>query len=616
MSEIYSKYLSLNESKSVGKSPSKKSVKKSLKEDRWEGYEEAKEVFYDAEVGEVWIGNVIEGDDTFTMYLEGDSEEDIEKAIDNVCNHYEKNAEKYPLVLSVDGDVEAGAITFFIEVGDEELEESKKKVSLKNKKKLSESDESVLKVLKNMYDENELKDGVSLKYNKKEKSYFVKTDGGAEYSLNTNDLDDALMKFYKKEILSDKTAKRNFEFFKNQLGESKKKAIKEWRRNISGYSEISDEEVKKYQSELDEIGGKLEKSGISVKKVGQVNVEEFEGSDDYFTEEAWGHIELSKPVKDEDEFEKICDIVEPYIDNRLSDVKDIGYVGSEDLYITFKVVDRFWDDEELEESSRKKSRFSKKRLSEKDSKTFNKAFKDFESLVRGVAKAINIGIYIDDIWTNSEREGKVIVDFEDKAPSQKVEALMKTLEDDIRVEKITKKQKGNGFVVIFKEKYRNLEESIKNRKNDMQKKISLFKSKNNTIKESSKRKSFKEFKKLKESRKKLSKRKLNESDSVSIEITFDNYRDCLRAVFKEMGKNLNNDQLNWFTELGMEMAIDPNSMYIWILNEVELFSVDDIKHYKDLGDVSDEEAIDFAREKGYYEGEVNGDTYFLVPLGE
>lgn len=524
---------------------------------------------------------------------------------------------------------------------------------------------------------------------------------------------------------------------KKKLSEkSKKKAIKEWRRNISGYSEISDEDVKKYQSQLDEIGDKLEKAGISVKKVGQVNVEEVEGkgSEDYFTEEAWGHIELSKPIKDEDEFEKICDIVEPYIDNRLSDVKDIGDVGSEQLYITFKVVDRFWDneDDELEESSKrkkrakalkettnygdgknaikkavrmlerngfyvedyrveyeadyetdvagegeyledewvyidleepikddkdfnaigkiildslkeqgydwiddvmynsrvgdnnisfvlnneimyeksnkkidlKKSRISekRKRLSEKDSKTFNKAFKDFEHLVREVAKEISLDMYIDDIWTNSEYEGRVIVTFDKKAPSQKVEALRKSLEDDIRVEKITKKD--NGFVVIFKEKYRNLEESIKMKR----------------LKESNtKRISFKQFKKLKESKMKkslFSKRKLNESDSVTIEIDFGNYYECLRCLFKVEGENLGTDQLNWYTEVGMEMGIDPNSMCEWIKNDVELLSVDEIKKYKDLGDVSDEEAIDFAQERGYYMGEINGDVYFLVPLGE
>lgn len=475
-----------------------------------------------------------------------------------------------------------------------ESKSSEKKVfSFKNK--LSESDENVLKVLKNMYDENDLKDGISLEYNKKEKSYFVKRDdAGVEYSLNTNDLDVALMKFYKKEILSDRKAKRNFDFFKNQLGESKKKAIKEYRNNLSGYSEISDEEVKKYLSELDEIGNKLEKAGISVKKVGQVNVEEFEGSDDYFTEEAWGYIKLSKPVKDKDEFEKICDIVAPYIDDRLSDVRDIGYVGSEDLHITFKVVDRFWDGEELKES--KKSRFSKKRLSEKDSKTFNKAFKDFEKLVREVAKSIGIDGYIDDIWTNSEYEGKVVVDFEGKTPSQKVEALRKSLEDDIRVEKITKKS--NGFVVVFKEKYRNLEESIKKR---------MFKE----ISEYPKKKSFKDFKKLKESRKRFLKRKLNES-CTTIEINFTNYRECLRCIFKDMNENLQSDQLDWYSELGMEMAIDPNSMYEWVRNETELLSVEEIKEYKGLGDVSDEEAIEFAREKGYYEGEVGGDTYFLL----
>lgn len=483
MSEIYSKYLSLNESKSADgvNNSDKKSTRKKLNESKGDirtiekefknrvglEFDDVVEDIRSSNKGwEFFCGSYTDEVDSLVSLIE-DLISDGEIGKYEVTLDYGKGRTCWIYLDEVEDDEDEWE-------DDENLEESKKKVSFKNKKKLSESNENVLKVLKNMYDENELKDGVSLKYNKKEKSYFVKTDGGAEYSLNTNDLDDALMKFYKKEIISDREAKRNFEFFKNQLGESKKKAIKEWRRNISGYSEISDEEVKKYQSELDEIGDKLEKLGISVEKVGQVNVEEFEGSDDYFTEEAWGHIELSKPIKDEDEFEKICDIVEPYIDNRLSDVKDIGGVGSIQLYITFKVVDRFWDDEELEESSRKKSRFYKKILGEKDSKTFNKAFKDFEHLVREVSK--EVGADFKELWVRNDYDGVVVAEFGDKTPSGRVDNIKKVLDDDIRVEKITKRMDGNALVIQFNKKYRNLEESIKNRKNRIFKKDGILES--------------------------------------------------------------------------------------------------------------------------------------------
>lgn len=53
-------------------------------------------------------------------------------------------------------------------------------------------------------------------------------------------------------------------------------------------------------------------------------------------------------------------------------------------------------------------------------------------------------------------------------------------------------------------------------------------------------------------------------------------------------------------------------MYEWVKNDTELLRLEEIKEYNDLGNVSVEEAIDFAREKGYYEGEVNGDVYSLV----
>lgn len=325
-----------------------------------------------------------------------------------------------------------------------------------------------------------------------------------------------------------------------------------------------------------------------------------------YLEDEWVYINLEEPIKDDKDFKSIGEII-------LNSLKEQGYDWIDDVMYNSRVGDNnisfVLNNEIMYEKSNKKIDLEKtrisekrKRLSEKDSKTFNKAFNDFKNLVRDIAKEIDIDMYIDDIWTNSENEGKVIVDFDKKVPSQKAEALRKSLEDDIRVEKITKKD--NGFVVIFKEKYRNLEESIKRKR----------------LKESnSKRISFKQFKKLKESkmRKSLfSKRKLNESDSVTIEIDFGNYYECLRCLFKDINQNLSKDQLDWYTELGMEFGIDPNSMCEWIINEVELLSVEDIKKYKDLGDVSDEEAIDFAQERGYYMGEVNGDVYFLVPLGE
>lgn len=516
--------------------------------------------------------------------------------------------------------------------------------------------------------------------------------------------------------------------YSKYLGESDEK--KTLKKPIKEFVEISNKEVEEYEKQLKEIADKLEKSGFYVKNVNGVKVDEYEQGDDFYTEEAWGGIELSKPIKDEKELEKILKIVKPYSDSLALERYDFVTVGDRVIYVIFKIVDIFEQDEDeyFEESSKRKMfRKSKKlseknkktlkktlkvneeseiksyertikkiekdlkdngfevvdsgvekekgfetdgkdfaeywgyvnlkykiadedecrkikdiisgytfdnsednvncfegektidikmghgsvdeacskrrkRLSEKDSKTFNKAFNDFKNLVRDIAKEIGIDMYIDDIWTNSENEGKVIVDFDKKVPSQKAEALRKSLEDDIRVEKITKKD--NGFVVIFKEKYRNLEESIKRKR----------------LKESNSKKiSFKQFKKLKESKMRkspFSKRKLNESDSVTIEIDFGNYYECLRCIFKDANENLPRDQIYWYTELGMEFGVDPNSMYEWIKNEAELLSVDEIKEYKDLGDVDDEEAIDFAEEKGYYRGEVNGDVYFLVPLGE
>lgn len=62
---------------------------------------------------------------------------------------------------------------------------------------------------------NELKDGVHFGYSKMESSFCVITRETA-YSLNTENLMEALEKFYTKEILSDKNAKRYLDFLKSK----------------------------------------------------------------------------------------------------------------------------------------------------------------------------------------------------------------------------------------------------------------------------------------------------------------------------------------------------------------------------------------------------------------
>lgn len=68
-----------------------------------------------------------------------------------------------------------------------------------------------LKILYTKGELNKIKEGVLFKYSTIEKSYYVKGESFA-YSLKTNDLEVALKKFYKKEILSSREAKRIFDF--------------------------------------------------------------------------------------------------------------------------------------------------------------------------------------------------------------------------------------------------------------------------------------------------------------------------------------------------------------------------------------------------------------------
>ena len=244
------------------------------------------------------------------------------------------------------------------------------------KKKLLESDEDVLKVLKQVYDENELKelkDGVSLKYNKKEKSYIVKTDGGAEYSLNTDNLDDALMKFYKKEILSDSEAKRYFQFLKRSLGESLKR---------------------KYLKESDKYWEAYEQAKKIIK---DANVPEV------YVDDVWEHSEFFMFVMGSDEEDKEKIIKEAYkkISSTFLDNKGkyplINSVmppfGKDDLSITFFIKEEAFL-KDLKES--KKSSSLNKRISES---LKIKSFKEYKKLKETKFRKMNessVNIKMDD----------------------------------------------------------------------------------------------------------------------------------------------------------------------------------------------------------------------------
>lgn len=75
----------------------------------------------------------------------------------------------------------------------------------------------ILKTLKRMFDEGELKEGMKLYFDENEKSYICTSEGGVFYSLKTDDFDKALLKFYTKEILSDRVAKRYFDNVKIEV---------------------------------------------------------------------------------------------------------------------------------------------------------------------------------------------------------------------------------------------------------------------------------------------------------------------------------------------------------------------------------------------------------------
>lgn len=75
----------------------------------------------------------------------------------------------------------------------------------------------ILKTLKRMHDEGELKKGVNLYFDEKEKSFVCSSKAGAFYSLKTDDFDKALLNFYEKEILIDSVAKRYFDSVKIEV---------------------------------------------------------------------------------------------------------------------------------------------------------------------------------------------------------------------------------------------------------------------------------------------------------------------------------------------------------------------------------------------------------------
>lgn len=631
MTKIYSKYLGESVEKKTLKGHIKEFVEISSKE--VEEYEkELEEIADKLEKSGVYVKNVNgvkvdeyeQGDDFYTEEAWGGielskpikDEKELEKILKIVKPYNDILAlERYDFATVGDSVIYVifKIVDIFEQDEDEYFEESSKRKMFRKSKKLSEKNKKTLKkALKEgedkywkAYDEAKkiIEDAnvpeVHIEGVTEDISFFVihlvGKEGGEKELVNASKkikknftdnaekypLIDRVFPFFGERYL-DLTFYINEEAYLKDIEESR--IMKKIGKRMNEKSEIKSYErtIKKIEKDLEDNGFEVVDSGVEKEKGFETGGKDFA--------EYWGYVNLKYKIADEDECRKIKDIISGYTFDNSED--DVNCFEGE------KTIDIKMGHGSVDEACSKR----RKRLSEKDSKTFNKALNDFKNLVRDIAKEIGIDMYIDDIWTNSENEGKVIVDFDKKVPSQKAEALRKSLEDDIRVEKITKKD--NGFVVIFKEKYRNLEESIKRKR----------------LKESNSKKiSFKQFKKLKESkmRKSLfSKRKLNESDSVSIEIDFGNYYECLRCIFKDVNENLPRDQIYWYTELGMEFGIDPNSMYEWIKNEAELLSVDEIKEYKDLGDVSDEEAIDFAQEKGYYMGEVNGDVYFLVPLGE
>lgn len=78
--------------------------------------------------------------------------------------------------------------------------------------------EIILKTLKRMFNGGGgLKDGVKMIFDNDENTFVVISEGGAFYSLKTNDFDKALLKFYTKEILSDREAKHYFDSVKEEI---------------------------------------------------------------------------------------------------------------------------------------------------------------------------------------------------------------------------------------------------------------------------------------------------------------------------------------------------------------------------------------------------------------
>lgn len=292
---------------------------------------------------------------------------------------------------------------------------------------------------------------------------------------------------------------------------SKKKTIKEWRRNISGYSEISDEEVKKYQSELNESKGDI----ITIEK-------EFENRVGLEFDEVVEDIRSSNKG-----WEFFCGSYTDEVDSLVSLIEDLisdGEIGKYEVTLNYgkgrtcwiyldKVEDDDWDDEELEESSRKKSRFYKKRLGEKDGILESRKIriigkklcediakaKDFDEALDILRDAIvsmgdGIGAEIDSLWVANGEDGKIVLDFKDNNNPKNVDMFKKALEGYNFIDKVDKKS-DDRLIIYFKDEFK---ERFDESRDGMRKKISLFKSRNNTIKESSKRKSFKEYKKLNE----------------------------------------------------------------------------------------------------------------------
>lgn len=115
-----------------------------------------------------------------------------------------------------------------------------------------------------------------------------------------------------------------------------------------------------------------------------------------------------------------------------------------------------------------------------------------------------------------------------------------------------------------------------------------------------------------------SKRKINESYT-SIEMDDGDYYECLAALFVYKGERENNDCVEWYTNIGMDLGIAPNKMYDYVRYEATLSTTEEILNDvfdKSLDeDFSDEgEAIRFIFDN--FDGalnhkKINGENLFL-----